>query len=190
MPPMFSKPLAQLVEVETENAENAETETGPCLPLDVSDIINNAVANFKLNSDSNHTKHKRKFKFPCGICEKSVNKNQKSMHCDSCNFWIHKSCEGLTEDEFQRLVEEDDDIPFSMLTCKIKQNAEIFPFGLLSKFELLDLYGIDLPSLVETFPCFETRSRLTMLPNISDFDIDENLISTISSKYYDLNEIN
>ena len=95
------------------------------------------------------------------------------MHCDSCNFWIHKSCEGLTEDEFQRLVEEDDDIPFSCLTCKIKQNAEIFLFGLLSKFELLDLYGIDLPSLAETFPCFETQSS-----------------STISSRYYDLNEIN
>ena len=96
----------------------------------------------------------------------------------------------MTEDEFQRLVEEDDDIPFSCLTCEIKQNAEIFPFGLLSKFELLDLYGVDLPSLVETLPSFETRSRLTKLPNMSDFGIDENLISTISSRYYDLNKIN
>ena len=77
------------------------------------------------------------------------------MHCDSFNFWVHKSCEGLTDDEFQKLVEEDDDVPFSCLTCKIKQNSEIFPFGLLSRFELLDLYG------VETLPCFETRSQLT-----------------------------
>ena len=73
--------------------------------------------------------------------------------------------QGLTEDEFQRLVEEDDDIPFSCLTCKIKQNAEIFPFGLLSKFELLDLYSIDLPSLVETFPysklCLDLKSYPT-----------------------------
>ena len=116
-----------------------------------------------------------------------MNKNQKSMHCDSSNFWIHNSCEGLTEDEFQRLVEKDDDIPFSCLTCKIKQNAEIFP---LSKFEVPDLYGIDLPSLVESLPCFETWSRLTKLPNMSDFDIDKNLIGTISSRYYDLNEKN
>ena len=93
-----------------------------------------------------------------------MNKNQKSMHCDSCNFWIHKSCEGLTEDEFQRLVEEDDDIPFSCLTCKIKQNAEIFPFGLLSKFELLDLYGIDLPSLVETLPVSKLGLDLQSYP--------------------------
>ena len=60
MPAVFSKPLAQLVEVETENTES---ETGPCLPFDLTDMINNAVANFKLNSDSNHTKHKRKFNF-------------------------------------------------------------------------------------------------------------------------------
>ena len=81
-----------------------------------------------------------------------MNKSQKSVHCDSCNFWIHKLCEGLTDNEFLKLVEEDDDIPFSCLTCKIKRNSGIFPFGLLSKFELLDLYGIDLPSLVETLP--------------------------------------
>ena len=73
MPPVFSKPHAQPVEAVTKNAE---TETKPCLPLDLSDVINNAVANFKLNSCCNHTKRKRKFKFPCGIkCE------QKSKVC-------------------------------------------------------------------------------------------------------------
>ena len=94
------------------------------------------------------------------VSVKSVNKNQKSVHCDSYNFWIHKSCEGLTDDEFQKLVGEDNDISFSCLTCKIKRNAEIFAFGLSSKFESLDLYGIDLPSMVETLPCFETGLNL------------------------------
>ena len=73
MPHVLSKPHAQPVEGVTKNAE---TETKPCLPLDLSYVINNAVANFKLNSGSNHTKRKRKFKFPCGIkCE------QKSKVC-------------------------------------------------------------------------------------------------------------
>ena len=31
---------------------------------------------------------------------KSVNKNQKSIYCDNCGLWIHKSCEGLTDGEF------------------------------------------------------------------------------------------
>ena len=67
--------------------------------LDLSDIINNAVTSLKLQSDKKN-KPKRKYKFPCGICEKSVNKNQKSIYCDNCGLWIHKSCEGLTDGEF------------------------------------------------------------------------------------------
>ena len=61
---------------------------------------------------------------------------------------------------------------------------------LLSKLELLDLYGIDLPSHLETLPSFETRSKLVNLPNLNDFDIDENVINAVSSKYYSINECN
>ena len=60
----------------------------------------------------------------------------------------------------------------------------------LEYYPNFDLYGIDLQSLVETLPCFKTWSKLTKLPNMRDFDIDENLISTKSCWYYDLNEIN
>ena len=95
--------------------------------LDLSDIINNAVTSLKLQSDKKKNKPKRKYKFPCGICEKSVNKNQKSIYCDNCGLRMHKSCEGLTDVEFQKLVEEDDDIPWTCLVCQIKHNAEIFP---------------------------------------------------------------
>ena len=51
--------------------------------------------------------------------------------------------------------------------------------------ELLDLYGIDLPSHLETLPSFETCSKLVNLPNLNDFafDIDENVISAVISKY-------
>ena len=87
-------------------------------------------------------------------------------------------------------MEEDDDIPWTCLVCQIKHNAEIFPLGLLSKFELLDLNGIDLPSHLQTLPSLETRSKLVNLPNLNDFDIDENIINTINSKYYSVDELN
>ena len=135
-------------------------------------------------------KPKRKCKFPCGICEKNVNKNQESIHCDNCGLWIHKSYEGLTDGEFQKLVEEEDDIPWTCFVCQIKRNAEIFPLGLLSKFKLLDLNSIDLPSHLQTLPSLETRSKLVNLPNLNDFDTDENIISAINSKYYSVDEIN
>ena len=108
-----------------------------------------------------------KIKDPCSICEKRVYDNQKSIQCNNCDLWVHKKCEGLSDDEFQKLVEEDDDIPWSCMICQIKHSAEIFPFGLLSKLELLDLYGIDLPSHLQTLPSFETHSKLTNLPHMN-----------------------
>ena len=100
-----------------------------------------------------------------------------------------KICEGLSDDEFQKLVEEDDEVPWFCLVFQMKLNAEIFPFGVLSKFKLSDLYGIDLPSHLETLPSFETRSKLENLPHMNDFDIDDNIVNTIFSKYHTLNEI-
>ena len=44
--------------------------------------------------------------------------------------------------------------------------------------------------LLKPSPVLKLCLDFTKLPNMSDFDIDENLISTISSRYYDLNEIN
>ena len=55
---------------------------------------------------------------------------------------------------------------------------------------MLDLYGIDLPSHLVTLPSFETCSKLVNLPNLNDFDIDENVINDIDSKYYSINECN
>ena len=108
MSPVFSKPLT--IEASAEKTETI-TPAGPSLCVDLSDIINNAVAKLRLFSDRSRNKPKRKFKFPCGICEKSVNKSQTSVYCNNCNHWVHKSCEDLSDDEFQRLVQEDDEIP-------------------------------------------------------------------------------
>ena len=48
--------------------------------------------------------------------------------------------------------------------------------------ELLDLYGVDLSSHLETLAAFETCSKLVNLPNLNDFDIDENVINAVISK--------
>ena len=81
-------------------------------------------------------------------------------------------------------MEEADDIPFHCILCSIRNNAEIFPSGYSSSSELLDLFGIDLPSQLALLPTFETRSKLSNLPDLNDFDMDENLIHTIDSVYH------
>ena len=56
-------------------------------------------------------------------------------------------------------------------------------FGFLSKLELCDLNGVDLPSFLRTLPSYDTQSKLTKMPNLGDFDIDENFVQSINSKY-------
>ena len=188
MSPVHSKPLqGEAITEATTSSQNS----GPSLPeyIDLFDMITDIVAKTKSRSESK-VKSKKKIKDPCGICEKRVAKNKKSIQCNTCGFWIHKSCEGMTDAEYQRLDEEDDDIPWSCIICLIKLNAEIFPFGLLSKLELLDLYGVDLPSHLKTLPSFETRSKVINLPNLEDFDIDENVVNAVNSKYYNIHELN
>ena len=73
MPPVHSKPQ-----------EAPKITALPDETLNLFDIVTNVVT--KLNSQIVYEKAKlkRKFKFPCGICDKSVNKNQKFIYCNNC----------------------------------------------------------------------------------------------------------
>ena len=99
--------------------------------------------------------------------------------------WSHASCNGISKKEYESFVQEDDSVPWYCLPCQILNWAEIFPFGLLTKSELLELYGVDLPSQLTSLPQLETYSRLE---NLNDFDLDENLVHSISSKYHKISE--
>ena len=68
----------------------------------------------------------------------------------------------------------------------MKENSQIYPFYFLDKSDLLELNGIDLPSQLELLGSYEFKSRLAKLPNLQDFDMDENLIHAVNSKYYDV----
>ena len=67
--------------------------------------------------------------------------------------------------------------------------ADTFPFGFLTKFELLDLYGVDLPSQLASLPSLEITSRLENLPHLQDFDLDENLVHSINSNYRKVSDL-
>ena len=136
----------------------------------------------KSDQCNNHSHRKKNYKFPSPVNEKNCNKNQQSIQCSPCKSWVHHKCNGITKAEFDILVEEDDDIPFHCILCNIKNNADIFPFGFLSKSELLDLHGIDMPSQLAMLPSFAVRSKLSKMPNLNDFDMDENLTYTINFK--------
>ena len=67
--------------------------------------------------------------------------------------------------------------------CTIEHNAQIFPLTFLDKIELNELNEIS------SLPPYEVLSKLLKLPSLNDFDMDENLVNAINSKYCDFSEL-
>ena len=40
-------------------------------------------------------------KYPCGICNKNVNSNQKAIECEHCLTWFHTKCTGMSNLNYQ-----------------------------------------------------------------------------------------
>ena len=80
-------------------------------------------------------------------------------------------CNGTFEEEFRKLCEEMV-CHSTVLLCTVELYAEIFPLNYLDKIELNELNGIDLSFQLSLIVTYETRSKLTNLPNLGDFDFD------------------
>ena len=124
-------------------------------------------------------------KFPCGICHKNIANGQKAIFCNKCNFFVHIKCNNITATEYKKLEKEPDDVPWFCKLC-IK---DMFPFSSLTNEDLLGLYDFDLPSFVDSTPSFEVASNLMNLPNLSDYDIVEQMPQNINSRYFTLLEL-
>ena len=132
----------------------------------------------------------RNVRFPCGICEKNVNQNQNAVFCDQCDKWVHIKCNNISKIEYETFQKEPHNSKhWICIKCTIINNSLLFPFTLESDEVLLGLNGISLPSLADSLPSFETSSTLTNLPNLSDYDTDENLNLNISSQYCTVEEV-
>ena len=65
----------------------------------------------------------------------------------------------------------------------------MFPFTLENDDVLQGINSIDLPSLADSLPSLDISSKLTNLPNSSNYDIDENLYLNINSQYCTIEEL-
>ena len=199
MPPVISKPINAIdssrLNGSTQNNldQNSNLSTPDnenYVDPNLAHIISSVVSNIKSDTDSKKLKKKtRTCKDPCSICSKNVNKNQKAIKCKECLMWSHASCNGIGKTEHVKLVAEADDVPWYCIPCLILANAKNFPFGFLSKTQLCELYGNDSPSQVDTLPSLEILSKLNNIPSLNSFDIDENFVHTIDSKYYRVQDL-
>ena len=171
----------------SETDELSESNTSEIVDtnLDLYDNIKNAIA--KLKATKQQPPRKRFAKFPCAVCDRNVNKD--AIYCTNCLHWVHRKCNGTSKQEYDRLSEEADDVPFYCLLCTIELNSQIFPLTYLNNSELQELNGVDLLSQLSLLVPHEIRSKLVNMTSLSDFDMDENLINTVNSKYYDITEL-
>ena len=104
-----------------------------------------------------------------------------------CPYSIHRKCSGTSLKEYDLLV-EDDSIFWQCILCDIEDLTVKFPFGLLTKMEFYNLYGVNLPSQVKILPSYEFRSKRSQIPSLDNFDSDESYVQTISSNYFDITD--
>ena len=171
----------------SETDELSESNTSEIVDtnLDLYDKIKNAIA--KLKATKQQPPRKRFAKPPCAVCDRNINKDV--IYCTNCLHWVNRKCNGTSKQEYDRLSEEADDVPFYCLLCTIELNSQIFPLTYLDNSELQELNAVDLLSQLSLLVPYEIRSKLVNMPSLSDFDMDENLINTVNSKYYDITKL-
>ena len=113
-------------------------------------------------------------------------KIRKQFSLQLCQKWIHRKCNGTSAEEYERLVDDDDNILWECIICEIADMASKFPFGYLTKIAVNDLFGLDLPSQLQLLLPLELRSKLSHIPSLDNFDLDENYTQSIHSKYCNL----
>ena len=123
-------------------------------------------------------------RYPCGTCGRNVSEHMKAVKCDSCNYWNHIRCDGITPYDYDKMLKipqiEREKITHFCKICK----EDCFPFQKLSDEEFLTSiiknieYNEDLTLRVR--PPEGIRRLFT---DFSSHSEDEQL--TINCDYYD-----
>ena len=73
-----------------------------------------------------------------------------------------------------------------MFTLHHERNAHTFPCFFLNNHEILDLNEIDLLLHLKLSEPYYFKSKLKSMPNLQEFDMDQNLINKVNSNYYNI----
>ena len=161
--------------------------------MDYQDKIKNYIIDsIKQNNDQYTNIINANHPYPCGICQKNVNNNQKAIECTKCKFWIHIKCNGTSINEYNKIIEDNftlteveiDNKEWLCKKCEISNMAEIFPFGLETNDELQNILLNDSLRILENLPSYEIISKASDIDSLKQYDIDDNIVTNINSRYY------
>ena len=143
-------------------------------------IINALSTGAELNVQNN-------LKWPCSICNKNVTDSMKGIRCDSCKKWCHIRCDGISVEEYENLVINEDIHEWHCLYCTMKFNHENFAFSLSADSDIVKINNSDSMRFCEFLPSFDCIAETDKFMNVQSDDFDENISSMLDSKYYSVN---
>ena len=133
----------------------------------------------------------------CPVCTKPNRNGQNSIQCSTCNGWVHHknrlNCSGITNIEFE--VHNNDESKFYECdSCTASLTLKTFAH--LPEFESTTINEFSEPT-VNIFSSAKANhkdflnkcSKIENFLNITDH-VDEDILPTINSKYYDVDEFN
>ena len=141
--------------------------------------------------------------FICPICNSKWKTGQKSIQCTSCLQWIHhnnrNNCSRLTNTEFE-IHCNDNNKSWECEKCSA-ESLFYLPFSVLddtswSNFNEIKSNQINFSDDINTINSTEVKnfvSQCDSIQNIINFDIDDeddNPLTQINSKYYDIEQLN
>ena len=122
------------------------------------------------------------YRYPCNICQKNVNSNQKALKCTNCDLWVHIKCNETSNNEYDDMIklnksltdEQIDNIHWNCLKCTIISRAEIFPFIYENTFDVNNLNIANSMEILNKLPSINTQSTISNA-SLQPADIVENL---------------
>ena len=134
----------------------------------------------------------RNIKWPCIICNRPVQNNQKALECDSCQKWCHLNCDGrvtLAEYEFYENNQDNPEVQWCCLYCTLKEKHGIIPFSLSDTDELVKVNNSDTMEFCKTIPSLEVIQETSSYEKYSLPDIDSTFPNLLTSKYHSVEEV-
>ena len=134
----------------------------------------------------------RNIKWPCIICNRPVQTNQKAIECDTCQKWCHLNCDGRhTTQDYEYFMNNQDnpDLEWHCLYCSLKEKHGIIPFTLSDTSELIKINNSDTMEFCKTIPSLEIIQETASYEKYSLPDIDSTFPNLLTSKYHSVNEV-
>ena len=131
----------------------------------------------------------------CPNCSKTCSSKQKQIECSVCNLWVHHgnrlNCSGLTDFEFAHHLKDSS----TFYKCDVCISGDTLKtFSYLPQFDLPS-YNSDYLVDIFTSAKINNKEFITNCSKIEDFlevsdHVDDDILPSINSKYYDVDEFN